>query len=305
MPAVTKGAFPDALDPVFRKMMKEPLAGEELDLVSTFYNQDTSSRPEERVSSISGLGKFPKFTGTLSYRTPVQGYDVTATHVTYAMGVQINRELWDDDQHGEIKRIFEGFNDARHETKQDDAAQLFNTAFVSDDEFYSHSEGNSLCNDTHTTTDGNVATTSGFDNVSTSGLSATSLAADRYTMRLFKNFKGFRIDRVPNILCVPVEIEDEALKIVQTRMGLDTAAGDKNIQAGRFRVIGTTRFTDSNNYFVMNEKLMKQSLVWYNRIPFETGRMEAFDTFNFKARGYMRYSYLWLFWQFVLGHNVS
>jgi WD40 repeat protein len=303
--AVTKGKFPDAINPIFRAMMEEPFGGEGMDIVKFLYDGDTSTRPEERLTSISGLPKFPKFTGTLTYKDPVQGFDVTATHVVYAMGVQITRETWDDDQHGKIKRIFSGFKDAAWETRQDDGAQLLNNAFVSDTEFYNHTEGVSLCNNSHTTPDGDVSTASGFDNLSTTALSATALSAARYTMRLFKDFKGVRIDKVPDTLIVPAELEDEALKISQTKMGLDTAAGDKNVQAGRFNVVSSTRLTDTNNFFVVNKGLAKKSFIWYDRVPFETDRMESFDQFNFKARAYMRYSNLWLFWQGIMGFQVS
>tara|TARA_Y100000310_G_scaffold205833_1_gene206187 strand:- start:436 stop:1350 length:915 start_codon:yes stop_codon:yes gene_type:complete len=303
--AVTKGKFPDAINPIFRAMMEEPFDGEGLDIVKELYDTDTSTRPEERLTSISGLPKFPKFTGTLVYKDPVQGYDVTATHVTYAMGVQITRETWDDDQHGQIKRIFEGFKDAAWETRQDDGAQILNNAFVNDTEFYNHTEAVALCSNSHTSPDGDVSTSSGFDNLSTTSLSATALSAARYTMRLFKDFKGIRIDKVPDTLIVPAELDDEALKIVQTKVGLDTAAGDANVQAGRFRVVSSTRLTDTNNYFVTNSGIAKKSFIWYDRVPYETDRMESFDQFNFKGRAYMRYSYLWLCWQGILGFQVS
>jgi hypothetical protein len=303
--AVTKGKFPDAINPIFRAMMDEPFTGEGLDLIKFLYDSDTSTKPEERLTSISGLPKFPKFTGTLVYKDPVQGFDVTAVHVTYAMGVQITRETWDDDQHGKIKRIFAGFKDAAWETQQDDGAQLLNNAFVRDLEFYDHSEAVSLCNNNHLTPDPDVATASGFDNLSTTAISATALSSARYTMRLFKDFKGIRIDRVPDTVVVPAELEDETLKITQTKVGLDTAAGDKNIQAGRYKVVSSTRLNDTNNYFTLNMGLAKKSFIWYNRVPFETDRMESFDQFNFKARAYMRYSNLWLFWQPIMGFQVS
>ena len=304
--SVSKGKFPDSLDPVFAAIMKEPFEGEAPDIRNELFGVEKSTKSEERVSSISGLPKPSRFTGTLSYSSPDQGFDVTATHVTVAMGVQITREMWDDDQHGEIHDIFSGFRDAFHEGRMDDAADILNQSFTANPlDFYNHTENVALCSNSHTTPSSGVSTSSGFDNLSTAALSATALAADRYTMRLFNNFKGFPIDKVPNLLIVPVELEDEALKIVQTRAGLDTAAGDANIQAGRYRVFGSTRFSDSNNWWTANRELLKKSLRWYERVPFETDRMESFDQFNFKGRGYERYSYLWLFWQALLGHQVS
>jgi len=302
------GDFPDALDPVFSDMFPEGevFEGEGLNLVSTLYQELSSTRPEERLTSISGLPKAPRFTGSLTYKDPDQGYDVTITHITNAFGVQITRHLWDDDQHDQIQRIFEGFRNSFWETKQDDASDMFNQAFTANPlDTFNHTENVALCSNSHTTPVSGVSTSSGYDNLSTSALSATALAADRYTMRLSKNFQGIRIDRVPDCVFVPAELDDEALKITQTRVGLDTAAGDVNVQAGRYQVISSVRLTDTNNFFTINKDLCKRSLLWYTRDGLETDRMESFDQFNFKGRGWERYGYGWLFWQGIIGHSVS
>lgn len=301
---VAKGGFPDSLDPVFRKQVPENF-NRTNDLIPILFSMEGSDRAEERLTSISGLPNFPRFTGAVTYRGPDQGFDVTATHVNYAMGVQINQELWEDDQHGQIKKIFAGFGRAAFNTRQIDAALMLNQAFTTSIEFFNHSEGVSLCNNSHTTTVSGVSTASGFDNLSTAGLSATALTADRFTYRLFKDFQGNPIDEVPDLIIVPAELDDEAQRITKTVVGLDTAAGDVNVQHGRYQVVSAVRLTDANNYFVINKRLMKESFVWYDRVKFNSDRMEAFDTYNFKGRARMRYSYLWLFWQGILGHQVA
>ena len=301
---VTKGGFPDSLDPVFNKQVPENFKGPD-DLIPVIFGVESSSKAEERITSITGLPNFPRFTGALAYRGPDQGFDVTATHVNYAMGVSIGQELWEDDQHGQIKKIFSGFGRSAFNTRQIDAAALFNSMFSTGQEFYDHTEGVALSSNSHTSVVSGVSTASGFDNLSTAGLSATALTADRYTFRLFKDAQGNPIDEVPDILFVPAELDDEASVITKTSTGLDTSAGDINVQKGRYQVVSSVRFTDANNYFVANKRLMKDSFVWYERVKFESDRMEAFDTYNFKGRARMRYSYLWLFWQAVLGHQVA
>lgn len=301
---VTKGGFPDSLDPIFNKQVPENFKGVG-DLIPMLYGVESSSKAEERLTSISGLPNFPRFTGALTYRGPDQGFDVTATHVNYAMGVQISQELWEDDQHGMIKKIFAGFGRAAFETRQIDAASLLNGAFAASSEFYNHTEGVALCSNSHLTPVSGVSTSAGYDNLSTASLSATALTADRYTFRLFKDFQGNFIDETPDVLYVPAELDDEASVITKTATGLDTSAGDVNVQKGRYQVISTVKLTDANNYFVGNKRLMKDSFVWFERVKFESDRMEAFDTYNFKGRARMRYSYLWLFWQGILGHQVA
>lgn len=302
---ITSGAFPDALNPVFRKQSREDFAGTP-DLVGQLFGSGSSDRNQERITSISGLPDFVAFTGSVSYAGPDEGYDVTVTHKQFARGVQIQRTLWDDDQHGQIRQIFTGLGRAAHNTRQKDAAQPFNTAFTTDSEFYTHTEGVSLCSNSHTTTVEGVDASSGFDNLITNEMSGTAFTVARYTMRLFNDFQGEPIDEVFDEVLVPAELEDEALVILRTRTGLDTASGDANVhQMRNIKLMSSARLTDSNNWFVMNSRLRNDNLVWIDRTPFETARMEAFDQMNFKGRGYMRYSYYWLFWQFILGAQVS
>src|SRR3990167_9306941 len=71
------------------------------------YKVDTSQKDREKESTLSGLGVMPeKDKGSaITYDDPYQGYDVTYTHITYAMGFRVERELWEDDLYGKIKRM--------------------------------------------------------------------------------------------------------------------------------------------------------------------------------------------------------
>lgn len=304
MAIVSQAGFPDSLDPVFKKIVKDGF-GEKQDLVGVFFGKDTSDRHEEKYNSISSLDDLPEFGGSLTFLAPVEGYQVLVTHKEFAGGVNIQRKMWDDDQHGQIRKLFADLGRSGKRTRNKDAAQPFNNAFIVDSEFYAHDEAVSLCSSSHTTPDGDVSTSSGFDNLYTAALSGTAVAAARYNMRLLKDLKGEPQDEVPDMLCVPAELEDKALEIVRTRTGLDSAEGTRNIQEGRYRVFSTVRFTDTNNWFAINESNMKENLKWIDRVTFEEARMDAFDQIQFKGRGYQRYSYFHLFWQWVIGHQVS
>jgi len=303
-PAVS-AAFPDALNPIFEAYKKEEFAGSTPDLVPRLFGTGKSDRDKYQASSISGLADFTAFAGNVDYASPVEGYDVTATHVEFAQGVQIQRKLWDDSQTEKIKQIFMGQRRAAYNTRQKDAAQPFNNAFTTDNEFFSHSEGVNLCSNSHTTPMSSVSTASGFDNLLTASLAGTAVTAARYTMRNLKDFTGEPIDEVPDCILVPAELEATAEEIVKTRTGLDADTGNYNVEQGRYEIISTVRLTDTNNWFAINKRLMKDNLIWIDRVPLELKRMEAFDPISFKSRGYMRYSYLYVFWQWLIGHQVA
>jgi hypothetical protein len=87
--------------------------------------------------------------------------------------------------------------------------------------------------------------------------------------------------------------------------GLDSSDSNKNPYYDKVSIRSSVRLTNANNYWFMNAEQRKKNLYWYERIPLELAKMEAFDQFVAKARGYMRYSYLWKIWQFVIGAQVS
>jgi len=301
---ITAKTHPDSLNPVYKKLTYEGF-NRTPDLVSLLFGTETSDRNQELFATITGMGDFTEHQGTIDYDGPDQGYTVTATHKEFSKGLMIGRTILDDDQHGQIVKMFKLFGDSAFQTRQKDAAQPFNSAFTVDSEFFSHEEGVPLVSNSHTTPRAGVSTTNGFDNLYTAALSGTAVSAARYNMRLFKQFNGEPIDEIPGTLIVPAELEDKAFEIVKTRTGLDTADGNYNPQQSRYDVISSVRLTDSNNWFAVNKSMMKENLIWMDRIPFETDRMEHFDSFSFKARGYMRYSYYWLLWQWIVGHQVS
>ena len=63
--------------------------------------------------------------------------------------------------------------------------------------------------------------------------------------------------------------------------------------------------SETNNYFLIDGKRMKQAVKWYQRIPYEANFIRDFDTFQKKWSGYERYSYGVGDWRWVVGANVT
>lgn len=266
---------------------------------------DSSDRPDERYSEVTPLGKLPQFTGTLEYMSADQGYDVTASHVEYAGGIQIQRKLFDDDQFGLIDEIFSSLGDAAFKRHEDDAAGMLNSGFSAASSFYVHTEGVALFSASHTTPVPGVSTSTGFSNRVTSALSPVALTAALIQFRGFKDAQGDKIDAVPNELWVPIDLVDRANEILKTTKGLDEATGTINVHEGRFSLQSWYRLSDSNNWFLFDSASRARNLIFLWRKRFETGRMESFDNFIAKARCYMRYSMVRRDWRCGLGAEVS
>lgn len=273
-------------------------------MIGELYDVQTSSDSFEQWSEIGALGDFTEWNGQVVYQDQSQGYDVTATHLEFVSGIQVERKLFDDDRHNVWQARPVALADAAFRTREKHAARILNNAFSVDTYFYSNTENVALCSNSHTTTSG-ASTATGFDNLTTSSLTAVALAANRITMKYFRDDKANMISLMPDELWVPIDLEEQAWEIVNSEGKFDTALNNPNFLKGKMSVKVYQWLTDVNNWFLMDSSKKKQMLVWWDRIPLEFGQVEDFDTFVAKWRAYNRYSNMWRDWRFVIGSQVS
>lgn len=274
------------------------------DRIPSIYSMETSSDSYEKWSGIGSLPDFTQFTGTVTYQSQAQGYDTTATHVPFANGIQIERELYDDDRHGIWERRPVALAQAAQRTRQKHAARIFNNAFSVDSFFYNNSEGVALCSNSHTTNSG-ASTAFGFDNLVTTALSAVAVASARIQMRGFRGDVAERLSIMPDKLIIPVDLYEIAYEIAESEGKVDTANNNANVHKGKYEVMDWEYLTDTNNWFMVDSRMQKQFLTWFDRIPLEFAMAEELDTLLAKWRAYTRYSFAWWDWRWVLGSSVS
>lgn len=274
------------------------------DYVPDLFSMEKSSDSFEKWSAGGALGNFTQFTGTVAYQSQSQGYDVTATHIPFTNGIQIERELYDDDRHGIWQRKPKALARSAHQTRQEHGLRVLNNAFSVDTFFYNNSEGVALCSNSHTTTSG-ASTSTGFDNLTTSSLSATAVAASYIQMRDFRNDVGKKISIRPSKIIIPVALYEVAHEITKSAGKVDTANNNSNVHNGMYEVFDCEFLSDANNWFMVDGSQQKDSLVWFDRMPLEFAMAEELDTLIAKWRAYMRYSYFWRDWRFILGASVS
>lgn len=279
-------------------------------MIQKLYNVESSESAWEEYMSISGLGDIPAFTGRLNYLSMSPGYLNRIEHREYAAGVVIERKLIDDKKYAVMENMASALAKATNRTQEKDGAKTFQYAFSSAFDFLYTEEGVSLCSNSHTSKSG-ASTAVGFDNLGTTALSKTAIAAARIAMQQFRNDMGERIDMDDSwALVVPLALEDTAREIADTKMGFEastTSANKANTEYGRFEVIPYLRLddVDTNNWFLVNKTLMAQQLMWFNRIKPEFKNTVDFETFQIKHSVYARWSCGWKDWRWVYGSQVS
>jgi len=112
----------------------------------------------------------------------------------------------------------------------------------------------------------------------------------------------------PSVLLVPPELEGTANEILRTMRGPNsqqpgTANYEANLLQDRgFSYVVWDYLTDATNWFVIDSALAKLYLNWFDRVPLELA-LDPTGGFHLEARwrGYMRYSYGWSDYRFVIG----
>jgi hypothetical protein len=296
--------FADLLDPRFEKIFFETYDDLPDMLPSLFNFAPDNGRDSMMWSAVGTLGEWPQFEGTVTYDSQSQGYDVTATHVEFASGIQVERKLFDDDQFNIMDQKPRALARSAHRSRQTNGARMLNNAFSVDTLFYSNSEGVALCSNSHTTTSG-ASTATGFDNLGTAALTATAVAAARIAMVDFRGDRAERIGVTPTELWYPPNLYEQAFEIMGASGKVDTDLNNPNVHHGQYTGKEWNYLTDTNNWFLVDGALRNEHVHWVDRIPMEFAMAEELDTIIAKWRGYMRYSMAHTDWRWVFGSQVS
>jgi len=275
--------------------------------IADHFNVMTSDSAYEEFFEVSGVPDIPEFNGKLSFLPVSPGYHVKVEHKEYAGGLQFQRKLMDDKKYGVFDSRTESLTKALRRTRDKKGARIYANSDSAAFDYMSTEEGLSLANSSHTTKAG-TSTSVGFDNAGSSALNKTSVAATRIIMKQFRSPISERIDMSENFaLVLPDNLVDAALEINGTKNGLDSAEGNINPQAGRYKIMPYPRLddTDSNNWHMVNLDLQKKCLFWFDRIKADTNFTVDFHTFMSMVSIYARWSYGFVDWRWIMSHIVS
>jgi hypothetical protein len=278
-----------------------------------FYNIISTDGAFEEFFEIGTLGDIPEFNGKLAYLPIAPGYYNKIEPKEFAGATMFERKLLDDKKYKVMDNRVGKLSESAIRTQEKYAARAFNYAFSGAFDFQTSEEGVALCSTAHTTKSG-TSTATGFSNAGTTALTKLSINATRILMRRFRNDISDRIEMNPDQLVVPDALYDAACEAV----GYDKRTGansDLDPDTGQFKINTARGFAveswmrlddfDTNNWFMVDTRKMKEHLLWLNRIKPEFNSKVDFDTFSIKNSVYFRIAYGFTAWQWIYGQNVS
>ena len=302
-----KENFADLYDPKIKKIYDNEVAENvKSSMIDMLFERKSPTGHDYAWSSIGAMGDLQDFDGQIDYDGYSQGYDTTVTFPEKALGFKIERILVDDAQWGKLEQKPRqmGYSVARSLEKK--AASIFNNGFTetaSTASGVSGGDGVSLFSTAHPYSPDDSTTQS---NKGTSALSAVSVEATRRIgKRSILNDRGDLLEiNYDTILCTTMK-EQTASEIYTSDKIVDSAYNNTNFLKGKFNVVVWDRLSNDDNWFMIDSRLSKMFLMWFDRIKAEFKRDGDFDTYVAKYAVYARYNCWYGDWRPFYGHLVS
>lgn len=283
-------------------------------MIPMLFDVVSSDSQYEEFFNVESIGDIPRFNGTLSYLSMSPGYYRRIEPAEFAAGVNFERKLLADKKFAVLDNMNEELAFAMNRTEEKDAASLFGNAFSAAFSYETSEEGLALCSTAHTTKVPGVSTASGFSNSGTTAISKTAIAAARLAGARFRLGNGELANVNLDTLIVPLSLYDTACELV----GYDPRNGAKDIKDpgnanNTINVIQGMKVIpwvllddyDTNNWFMVDSRLMKKQLKWIDREKADFNTSFDFETFGVRTSVYRRYGFGPTGWNFIYGSNVS
>jgi len=301
---INSASFSTALDPsvgmrkVFFDSYDEYIKKKAM--VPILFKMQGSTRQNEYALSISALGDFEDFTATgqLTYDDISEGYKSTFTHNEWAKAFRVRRTAVDDDSFGIFSTLPTQRGTAAARSREKHGASLFINSFTGT----SGPDSLSLCNSAHTST---VSGISNQSNTGTDTLTKTTVSSTRLAMMKFYGLNGEVIDAEMDTLLAPIDKEEDAWVIIKTKGEPETDNNNVNFHFGKYKLIVWNKLTSPYDWWAIDSRLMKQNLLWFDRVKLELNQDTAFNTYELRYSAYMRYSYGWTDYKWIYGHNAT
>lgn len=252
------------------------------------FTKKSSRKAYEEDVSVSGFGlAYQKAEGSpVSMDSESQGFMDRYTHVTYALGFTITKEIYEDDQYDIVgERKAKGLAMSMRQTKETIAANILNRAFNTS---YTYGDGKALVVADHPNVAGGT-----YSNVIAVAADISEAALEQAVIDIGKytNDRGLKIAVKPQKIIVPVDLDFEVNKILETQYEVGTNNNTVNVVRGRFPggVVVNHYLTDADAWFIITN--VPNGMKYFERRADTFTMDDDFDTDNAKYKATARYSF--------------
>jgi hypothetical protein len=290
--AATRGQFSQLLAPGLFSVIYEDLEmhAEEY---SQFFNVYPTTKAYEEDQLVAGLAAVPpKPEGTpIADDNAIQGGSYRYQPVSYGLGFQVTREMWDDDQYGIMRKVSQDFGGSIRQTIETGAIGVITGAFTTTKTI----DGSTLIG-TH-----NLLGGGSYSNASATNM-AFSVSGIQEQLLIFEkmvNERGLIKRATPQDVLIPVDLQFKAQEILHSSYKPYSGTNEINSVQGRLSPMTDHYLTSITAWWVMSAK-QNHTLKYFWRTQPE---FDSQDDFRTKGASYS------VFFRFIAGvtywHGIS
>lgn len=283
MPA-TRGQFSQLLAPGLFSVIYEDLEMHPEEYTQ-FFNVYPTTKSYEEDQLVAGLGAVPpKPEGTpIAYDNGIQGGSIRYQPVSYGLGFQITREMWDDDQYGIMRKISQDFAGSIRQTIETTAIAVLVNSFTTQKTV----DGATLIG-THNLLGGGTYSNASATNMafSVSGIQEQLLIFEKMV-----NERGLIKRATPENVIIPVDLQFKAQEVLHSAYKPYTGTNEVNSVQGRLSPMTDHYFVSTTAWWVTGSKQNQTLKAFWRTQP----EFDSQDDFNTKGSSFST------FFRFVAG----
>lgn len=286
---INTGSFAKALRPGLKAIFGNAYK-EHPETYSKIFTRETSDKSYEERTGFAGLGlarKKDQGAGTY-FDSMQQGFTRRTSNFAYSLGFIITREMIKDNQYRDYANSWtKALAHSCRQTKEINAANILNRAFSAS---YPAVDGKALIASDHITKTGLT-----FSNSLATPADLSEAAIEQLLIQIkqTKNERGLRIAIMPKALVIPVELQFQADRILNSSLRSGTANNDvnsiKHMGALPGGMIPWNYLTDPDAWFITTD--VPEGLIYQEREAIEFDSDNDFNTKNAAFSAYERYNF--------------
>ncbi len=295
--STTRGQFAQLLAPGLHDIIMDDYEAQPEEY-SQIFNVGPSTRAYEEEVLMAGLGAVPtKPEGeVIKMDDPIQGGSWRLTHQSYALGFQVTREMYFDDQYGKIKRVASDFSSSIKQTVEATAANVLNNAFTASTGTITV-DGVTLFNTAHPLLGGGTYSNRCLTDISlsVSGMQEIILLAEKSV-----NERSLIKRIVPQTLVIPSDLQYTAGEILNSAYKPETGNNEVNVIQGRVEPVINHYLTAKTAWFVLAAKGQHFLQVFWREQP-QFDNQDDFFTKGANFSTFFRFSAGAWYWHGAFG----
>lgn len=304
MGVITTGAHPKALWEGVYEWFGQTYDRYSPEWVHLVDKKTSRKNYEETVQSTTfGLAPIKEQGKSVSYTDYQQGYVTRAVHVVYGLGYAVTRENLDDGLYKEVSLNNASLlSESMHQTKETVVANMYNRSFNSS---YTFGDGVELLSSAHPNTSGGTSS-----NILSTAAALSEAALEDLTIQIGQatDDVGLRIRLKPKSLILPIDLQYEGHRILNSIQRVATADNDPNVLKDMNvfpEGIKVNHYLDSSTRWFVRTSITRGGLCLFQRRELEFTQDNDFDTENAKAKTTERYSVTCADWRALYGSNAA